>query len=553
MNERVKFRTRASNCFKILTTTISCENDKHDKDFSSDAADAQIPISASNLGENDTEVTVTDLATEDLEQQCILLPTYAFRDQSSANPNEWTVRVRGWAYATRKKSRKRKLMIGVARRIMVKDEQEGKYLEDRFGMFLTKNVRNQKYAVKIIGLAHPSHMKLGGDPDSDDKSDSGSNVETDDETLLETESESSSYEEEDDRIDSGKNHNPVTHVTADTGHFEGKLTISDELVDEWISNANEEYDGFGNHMRLFKLEAKRSGSRHATPILGYADLIDAEGISIISVSLMFESETDVTGGAKAMLVNTFLKDASEVPGMAQRYLSWYQQGASIHYVSNSPWQLFPMLKSFFNVKSFPPGSAHLKLYNMKNITENTGENKKIAIRQILQDFPRRKFILIGDSGEIDMEIYASIVKEFSSKTEIIHVLIRDVTTKRLENQPAKRTRSLPFIPKRTSSANSFRTSKTMPNLQMSSLENNEDYEQMVSPDSEASSQVSTPSTAECEFQTPLEIFQERVQRIQESIEAEGTEFTLFTEGKELLGHAKIDLAFEELEKNRYKY
>ncbi|CAG8598795.1 10022_t:CDS:2 [Ambispora leptoticha] len=550
------FRTRATNYIKDKARSALNSSNKQDKDFSNEAAETQIPIFTSHHGENGAAEVVQDLVAEalnDMEQKCILLPTYAFRDQ--ANPNEWTVRVRGWAYATRKKSRKRKLMMGVARRIMVKDEQQGKYLEDRFGMFLTKNVRNQRYRVKIIGLAHPSHMKLEGDPDSDDKSDNGSNAETDDETLIESESGDESGEnsicEEEIETDSG-----IAHVTTDTGHFEGKLTISNEIVDRWISNANEEDDGFGNHMRLFRLEAKRCGIRRAAPVLGYADLIDTEGISIISDIDDTIKDTDVVGGAKTIIVNTFLKDCKEVPGMAARYLEWYRRGASIHYVSNSPWQLFPMLKSFFNTWSFPPGSAHLKFYNnIKSITETNGENKKAAIRQILQDFPKRKFILVGDSGEIDMEIYASIVKEFSPKEQIIHVFIRDVTTKLVENQPARRARSLPFIPKRTSSANSFRTSKTMPNLNMSSLDkhNEDDYEQTISPDSENSSQTSAHETAECEPQTPLEIFQERVQKIQESIEAEGTGFTLFTEGDELIGHAKVEQAFEELEERRFSF
>jgi phosphatidate phosphatase APP1 len=49
--------------------------------------------------------------------------------------------------------------------------------------------------------------------------------------------------------------------------------------------------------------------------------------------------------------------------------------------------------------------------------------KQQAILDIIQDFPERKFILIGDSGEKDVDIY-TFVK--NATTNVVGIYIRDV-------------------------------------------------------------------------------------------------------------------------------
>ena len=46
------------------------------------------------------------------------------------------------------------------------------------------------------------------------------------------------------------------------------------------------------------------------------------------------------------------------------------------------------------------------------------------IKKIINDFPKRKFILVGDSGEKDPEVYAAATKLFPKN--IIKVCIRDM-------------------------------------------------------------------------------------------------------------------------------
>lgn len=197
------------------------------------------------------------------------------------------------------------------------------------------------------------------------------------------------------------------------GHFDGTLRVSHEDVQahrkqsslnelsrsKTVTGKSDE-----SHPRFLKLHAYHPDMKEHCH--GIVNLIDPEGISIISDIDDTIKETDVVAGARIILRNTFLKEMTDVPGMAEVYKNWWKQGAAIHYVSNSPWQLIPSLLEFFHTHKFPPGSAHLRLHDsvLKTYFMTPGENKRKSIREILMDFPGRKFILVGDSGEIDMEM-----------------------------------------------------------------------------------------------------------------------------------------------------
>lgn len=88
----------------------------------------------------------------------------------------------------------------------------------------------------------------------------------------------------------------------------------------------------------------------------------------------------------------------------------------------------PMLERFLRDSQFPPGSMHLRDDGklLSRLVETPGQAKRDAILRIMADFPQRHFVLIGDSGEIDLEIYTRIASEFPD--QILKIYIRDVTT-----------------------------------------------------------------------------------------------------------------------------
>jgi phosphatidate phosphatase APP1 len=91
--------------------------------------------------------------------------------------------------------------------------------------------------------------------------------------------------------------------------------------------------------------------------------------------------------------------------MSEVYRNWSSEGAHIHYVSNGPWQVYPVLNEFFEKEQFPQGSMHLRQISAQElIIGKPGKHKLEVIPKIFQDFPHRKFILVGDTGEIDPEM-----------------------------------------------------------------------------------------------------------------------------------------------------
>lgn len=154
------------------------------------------------------------------------------------------------------------------------------------------------------------------------------------------------------------------------------------------------------------------------------------GISLISDIDDTIKHSAIGSGAKEAFRNVFIRELSDlaIEGVKEWYTKLAEMGVKLHYVSNSPWQLYPVLVSFFALAGLPPGSFHLKQYSgmLQGIFEPVAERKKVTLERILHDFPERRFLLVGDSGEADLELYTDIV--VANPGRILGVFIRDVTT-----------------------------------------------------------------------------------------------------------------------------
>ena len=134
---------------------------------------------------------------------------------------------------------------------------------------------------------------------------------------------------------------------------------------------------------------------------------------------------------RELLLNTFVRPFAAVDGMAERYRSFAQAQPELrlHYVSGSPHQLYPALANFLDAAQFPPGSLHLRDVDFRSELfgkhGGTRKHKLAIIRRLIADFPNRRFVLIGDSGEQDPEIYATLAREHPEC--VLAIWIRDVT------------------------------------------------------------------------------------------------------------------------------
>ena len=162
---------------------------------------------------------------------------------------------------------------------------------------------------------------------------------------------------------------------------------------------------------------------------GRALLVPASGLSVISDIDDTVKITEVRN-QQQMLLNTFVRAFKAVPGMAEHYRNLARNRQTrFHYLSSSPIQLLPALAGFLRDAGFPLGSMHLReSTTWQTLIPGSGESrahKLAAIAQLVEDFPLRRFLLIGDSGELDPEIYGEVARTRPERVE--GVVIRDVT------------------------------------------------------------------------------------------------------------------------------
>jgi phosphatidate phosphatase APP1 len=158
---------------------------------------------------------------------------------------------------------------------------------------------------------------------------------------------------------------------------------------------------------------------------GSLQLLAAEGVSVISDIDDTIKDSNVLDSSELM-ANTFLRPFKVIEGMAQLYAGWGEQGVTIHYVTATPIQLYEPLWEFVTDSGFPGVEIRLRPLRLRDSSffDFFGESqdyKKTEIREILGKFPQRQFVLVGDSGEHDPEVYATIAREYPEQVQGIFI------------------------------------------------------------------------------------------------------------------------------------
>jgi phosphatidate phosphatase APP1 len=208
------------------------------------------------------------------------------------------------------------------------------------------------------------------------------------------------------------------------GHFFGLVRLPVEAVGSFERN------GCGDASRV-TLAVHHPAA--ASPLAeGQAFLLPAEGVSVISDIDDTLKHSHVACKA-TLLANTFLREFVPIDGMAELFRGWAAGGATFHYVSSSPWQLYRHLAEHLAEEGFPDGSYHLRAFRLRDhlirrilMLRRTG--KAAVIRSILEMYPQRRFLLVGDSGELDPEIYGAMARKFPR--QVAGVYIRQLGGKR---------------------------------------------------------------------------------------------------------------------------
>ena len=309
----------------------------------------------------------------DDEEHVMFFPTFAVQ----GNGSSWTAQVHGWIYEpetgiirdglSRALGQLISQRFGLSRAAILSDSVEAaQRFEQRTAPFLVDNQRGKRIAVTVAGASG------------------------------------------------------ITEKSEENGHFVGTVTLPAAAgsAGEWVDLRAALPAGDG---RVFA---------------GTVQLIPRAGITVVSDIDDTIKHSEVRDKIQLGL-NTFAREFRATPGTAALYQRWARGGGQVvfHYVSGSPFQLFPHLAEFARRDGFPEGSVHLRPFRLKDSSalQFFGDPKKFkldTISPILRKFKDRRFILVGDSGEHDPEVYAALASEF---TNVVAIFIRDVTNETLES------------------------------------------------------------------------------------------------------------------------
>lgn len=304
-------------------------------------------------------------------EHLVFYPSYGSR---TADDQGWTLMIQGSVYDPRISWLRRKPMLAVIRRVLRMDRTAEEYFRVRMRQFLMFGLRGRSITVRI-----GDHEHLVGESDY-------------------------------------------------MGLFRGEVAFTDSELAQ-IRPVDAPTNWLSYNATLMDTDDR--------VLSGKLQLIEPHGVSIISDVDDTIKHSNVPN-RRDLFRNTFTRTFVPVTGMPELYRDCALAGAAFHFVSGSPWQLYEPLSEFMHAEGYPAGSFHLKRFRIRDSARKIRmspqkAHKRAAIEPILAAFPQRKFVLIGDSGEQDPEIYASFLRE--RPQQIVGVFIRAV---REETRQAER-------------------------------------------------------------------------------------------------------------------
>jgi phosphatidate phosphatase APP1 len=161
---------------------------------------------------------------------------------------------------------------------------------------------------------------------------------------------------------------------------------------------------------------------------GQAVLVPEEGLFVVTDMDDTIKDTHVLK-FKKMLKNTFVRPFASVKGMPELYSSWktrFGDRMQFQVVSAGPWQLNKALSTFTKDAGFPAffwqmRSVDINAANLWELTAKPYCFKVRAIEKLMKLFPKRHFVLVGDSGEQDPEVYSTILLEFPNQVDAVFI------------------------------------------------------------------------------------------------------------------------------------
>ncbi|MEJ3655889.1 phosphatase domain-containing protein [Actinomycetes bacterium KLBMP 9759] len=170
----------------------------------------------------------------------------------------------------------------------------------------------------------------------------------------------------------------------------------------------------------------KDGARASAQVL----VVDPESeIGIVSDVDDTIVETGISRGmefVRATLL-TETRDRTPLPGAAALYRALVEAAGPprpVFYLSTSPWNLHEMLLEFIALRRFPLGPLLLTDWGPSKsglFRIGAQEHKLGVVRRLLGEHPRLSLVLIGDSGQADPEIYATLAREYPERICAVYI------------------------------------------------------------------------------------------------------------------------------------
>ncbi|MFA6093484.1 MAG: App1 family protein [Elusimicrobiota bacterium] len=301
------------------------------------------------------------------KDEAVLFFPETARPISDDKDSGWEISIHGWIFEPEKDSLKRKALLGILRKaIGIEKNEDGESLfDERARRFLVGNEGHKSLRIRLGGKEY------------------------------------------------------ALEPSKSNGHFESILRL-DAAQMQAIRQTRKGSDERIRFRAVTGKDDKRVFSGEILPV-------DNSGISVLS-DIDDTIKISQVADKKALLRNTFLRKYAAVPGMSEVFQRLKRHGAVFHYVSASPWQLYEPLAAFLHSNGFPAGIFYLKDFRLKDssffsLFASPLEYKRAVLQSLLRRFPKRRFILVGDSTEKDIDAYAEIAEAFPDRIEA--VFIRD--------------------------------------------------------------------------------------------------------------------------------
>jgi phosphatidate phosphatase APP1 len=218
-------------------------------------------------------------------------------------------------------------------------------------------------------------------------------------------------------------------ATDDSGYFHAPLSLPQPLAGGW---------------HTVRLTLKDPAPRAGQPAQADARVLVPPAsarfgiISDIDDTILWSNVTSKLRMLK-MLAMSNARTRKPFKGVAAFYRALHDgpdgsAGNPLFYVSSSPWHLYTPLVDFLESQSLPLGPLLLKELGVRSVfgAGSHMDHKLTHIRQIVETYPRLPFVLIGDSGQQDPEIYREVVLRYPERIKAIYIRSVDPDPARIE-------------------------------------------------------------------------------------------------------------------------